>query len=72
MSWSFTGHTFKSDRPICKIVSRAVCVNCGLLRLRNRLTDWCVAKGCDYDEHPGFREALRHIPAQERAERGEA
>jgi ribosomal protein L32 len=63
-----TGHSFKMDHPAAKIVGRAVCSNCGLMRLRNALTDWCVAKGCDFREHPGFAAALRTLPAQHRQE----
>lgn len=68
MSYAFVGHAFKGDRPVCKFLGRAVCVNCGLARMKNLLTEWCVAKGCEYQDHPGFREALRTLPATHRGE----
>ena len=61
-----TPHAFRADRPAAKLAGRAVCINCGLLRLRNLLTDWCVARGCDFAEHPGFAEACRTLPGQHR------
>lgn len=71
MSWSYECHCFKSDRFIAKITGRAICINCGLLRLHNLLTDWCVAKGCNFDEHPGYKHALRTLPEQHRRARGD-
>lgn len=35
-----------------------VCKGCGLLALRNALTDWCIKRGCNYDEHPGYKGAV--------------
>lgn len=67
--WKHEGHCFKSDRPAAKFMGRAVCINCGLVRLRTLLTDWAVAKGCNYDEHPGWLAAKRTLPAQHRKER---
>jgi hypothetical protein len=61
-----TGHSFKMVNPAARIVGRAVCTNCGLMRLRNLLTDWCVEKGCEYSEHPGYEGALRTLPARHR------
>jgi hypothetical protein len=40
------------------------CVTCGLLLLRNPLTDWCVRKGCYADDHPGWKHARATLPAQ--------
>ena len=33
------------------------CVKCGLILLHNPFTRWCVERGCDYAEHPGFSAA---------------
>lgn len=38
-----------------------LCNGCGLVRLRNALTDWCARHGCDYDEHPGYRAAVHRL-----------
>ena len=37
------------------------CRICGLVRLKNEITDWCAAHGCWHDEHPGYRQALRRL-----------
>lgn len=38
-----------------------VCRCCGLVQLRNPLTAWCVARGCDYAEAPGYAAAVREL-----------
>ena len=35
------------------------CPRCGLMLLRNARTEWCRDKGCNYDEHPGYKQAMR-------------
>lgn len=37
------------------------CRGCGLLRLKNQITDWAVRHGCNYDEHPGWKQAMRSL-----------
>lgn len=64
MPFRYEPHAFKADRAVARLTGRAVCVKCGLLRLKNLLTEWCVAKGCNFDEAPGYREALRALPRQ--------
>jgi hypothetical protein len=34
------------------------CVNCGLLSLKNDLTEWATSKGCDNKYHPSYRNKL--------------
>ncbi len=46
-----------SFRPV-KGLSWPVCSCCGLVRLRNPLTDWCVRNGCNHEDHPGYRNAV--------------
>lgn len=29
-----------------------ICTKCGLVRLRNRITDFCVRHGCNAKDHP--------------------
>lgn len=38
-----------------------VCTGCGLLRLKNALTDWCVRHGCNHEDHPGYAEAVKRL-----------
>lgn len=35
-----------------------VCRGCGLVFLRNKITEWCKKYGCNHTEHPGFRNAV--------------
>lgn len=44
------------------------CPGCGLLKLHNPLTDWCVRHGCNHEEHPGYRAAVRTLTAREPAD----
>lgn len=32
------------------------CQHCGLLKLRNRFTDWCVRMGCNASDHSGYQQ----------------
>jgi hypothetical protein len=66
-----SGHSFKADHPAARFIGRAVCGNCGLVRLKNLLTEWCVARGCDFREHPGFAEACRTLPSIHRSGKAE-
>jgi hypothetical protein len=45
-------------------IGREYCAGCGLILLHNPLTDWCVAKGCSYETHPGYPAAVRALTAQ--------
>ena len=37
------------------------CRRCGLVYLRNSITDWCIAKGCNYDDHTGYKSAVQRL-----------
>jgi hypothetical protein len=39
------------------------CPRCGLVRLRNARTEWCIDHGCNYDDHPGYKQAMRRETA---------
>ncbi len=72
MSYSFEPHSFGPVHPymgnVHRFTARMICARCGLLRLRNALTDWCVSKGCNFRDHPGFTDATRRLPAVHRGE----
>lgn len=38
-----------------------VCTRCGLVKLRNPLTDWCVRHGCDHADRPDYRDTVRRL-----------
>ncbi len=66
MKYAYRGHAFRTDTVVARVAGRPVCGECGLMRLKNLLTDWCAARGCRYDEAPGYEEALRELPARHR------
>jgi hypothetical protein len=35
------------------------CKTCGLLTLRNALTDWCIRMGCNASDHPEYTSKCR-------------
>jgi hypothetical protein len=37
---------------------KPVCFRCGLMKLNNKLTDWCVKQGCNHDEHPEYKQKV--------------
>jgi hypothetical protein len=38
-----------------------MCFRCGLVDLRNPLSQWAVQHGCDNDEHPDYRAVVRRF-----------
>jgi hypothetical protein len=64
MGWQLIPHRWVTVKQL----PRPMCGGCGLVRLRNLLTDWCVSHGCDHDDHPGYRDAVRTLPARHRGE----
>ena len=42
-----------------KGLAREICQNCGLVKLRNDLTEWCVRMGCNNKDHPQYKQQLR-------------
>lgn len=36
----------------------SVCRYCGLVSLNNQLTRWSIDKGCNYKDHPGYKDAV--------------
>ena len=49
-SYKLIPHSMKFNSK----VGKSVCSNCGLVGLRNALTDWSVRMGCLSSEHPQF------------------
>lgn len=47
-----------------KGVGKNYCTCCGLLMLRNKATDWCVDKGCNYQDHPQYYSAMKRLTKQ--------
>lgn len=36
------------------------CKHCGLLTLKNALTEWCIRMGCNADDHPDYAARCRN------------
>ena len=53
-----------SFQPV-KRLPYPVCAGCGLVRLKNPLTEWCVRHGCGHTEHPGYKQAVVSLTQQE-------
>jgi hypothetical protein len=56
VGYQFEGHAFAKR---FKRLPWLACRYCGLILLNNSLTRWCVAKGCNYEDHPGYKQALK-------------
>jgi len=54
----FEAHKFQNHK---NMYYKPVCARCGLMRLSNRITDWCVKKGCNHDEHPDYLNKLKEL-----------
>ncbi len=57
-TYKFVPHAF--TRSVC---SYRYCAKCGLIRLHNALTDWCVDKGCNYDDHTQYAAKVHKLTA---------
>ena len=42
-------------------VGKQRCIYCGLLALNNPLTDWCIQKGCNYEDHPQYKSKIKQL-----------
>lgn len=60
-SWKHVPHNWK---PL-KAIGREWCHRCGLVRLHNAATDWCVKHGCDSDEHPQYKREMRRLTTKD-------
>lgn len=52
--YTYEKHSFYLDSNCGK----QVCALCGLIGLRNKATDWCIEKGCNYKLHPSYSSAM--------------
>jgi hypothetical protein len=40
---------------------KPICQRCGLMRLRNPITQWCVKHGCYHEDHPLYKRKLKEL-----------
>jgi hypothetical protein len=59
--WKMVGHTWK---PL-KHVGKQYCSSCGLVRVNNKFTEWCIDKGCMNSDHPQYESAMKRLTKQE-------
>jgi hypothetical protein len=57
--YKFEGHSFGPIR--LKNYPWHICRNCGLVKLRNKLTQWCVKMGCNNEDHLQYSNELRKV-----------
>lgn len=55
--YKMQGHSFTQMSHIGK----QVCKNCGLVGLRNQATEWCIDKGCNYEDHPQYISSMKRL-----------
>lgn len=56
-AYKFKGHSFAS----LKGVGKQYCRCCGLVALRTPITKWCIDKGCNYNDSPHYKAALKRL-----------
>lgn len=42
-------------------VGKKVCTKCGLVALNNEATEWCIKRGCNYEEAKGYTAAMARL-----------
>ena len=56
-AYKYKGHSFV---PM-KGVGKQVCRVCGLVALKNAATQWCIDKGCNAEDHPQYKQAMKRL-----------
>lgn len=56
-TYKFIGHQFV---PL-KGAGKQYCKSCGLVALRNKATQWCIDKGCNYDVHKDHDSTMKRL-----------
>jgi len=44
-----------------KGVGKMYCLGCGLIKLNNPLTQWCIKMGCDHDLHSSYKSKCKNL-----------
>lgn len=57
-AYKFETHTFKA---LGKKLPWQYCNKCGLVAVRNKITEWCITKGCNNEDHPQYKETLKRL-----------
>lgn len=58
--YKYVPHNFvthkKIPKPFCQI--------CGLVNVRNPITEWAIKKGCNNADHPQYKQVLKKLTKQ--------
>lgn len=49
-------------------VGKQYCTSCGLVRLNNAISDWCVGRGCEYDLHSQYTSKVKQLTRSKKHE----
>ena len=55
-SYKYEGHSF---RKMTKRLPIMMCSNCGLVRLKNKFSTWCIKLGCLHELHNQYKFQLK-------------
>ena len=55
--YKMKGHSF----AMMKYGGKQYCKSCGLVALRNKATQWCIDKGCNYSDHKQYDSAMKRL-----------
>lgn len=55
--YKMKGHQF----TVMNGIGKQVCKCCGLVALRNKATDWCIDKGCNFSDHNQYTLAMKRL-----------
>lgn len=55
--YKMVGHVWEPMKGIGK----QRCKYCGLVALRNPLTQWCIDKGCNHEDHPQYEKMVKKL-----------
>lgn len=58
--YAYEKHHFYLDSN----AGKQVCAWCGLIALRNKASEWCVEKGCNYRQHPSYQKTMVKLTKQ--------
>jgi len=53
--YKMEGHNFAY---VVRGTAYRYCVTCGLVAFKNELTRWAIDKGCNYKDHPSYKNKL--------------
>lgn len=55
--YKFVGHSF----TLMKLTGKQYCTRCGLVAGKSQITQWCVDKGCNHEDHPQYKKKLKKL-----------